>query len=77
MKTRILSSIEHADAYRGYSAAMRLLGSGDGSREALKAIARISSYLYEAGHIHWIALWALPVDEFARAFDSSRSKANA
>ena len=74
MKIKTLTSVQHADAYRGYSAAIRLM---DQIRiEDLKLKSRIVSYLYEAGHVHWLELVKLDCREFAHAFDASRAKAH-
>lgn len=70
-----MTPVEHADAYRGYGRALRILpAGGDGSKEALTLLAHIAHYLYESGHVHWLELWRLPIAEFARAFDDSRAK---
>lgn len=67
-----LSPVEHADAYRSYSAAIQLVSKTP--MQDLKQKSRIVSYLYESGHVHHLILWKLPIEEFARAFDLSRAK---
>jgi len=69
-----LSPTEHADRYRAYSRAMRVLSKLAYTEGAdLKAQSRIMNYLYEEGHKHWVALCALPLSDFAHGFDSSRA----
>jgi len=73
-----LNPIDHADRYRAYSRAMRVLTSLAYAPGAdLKLQSRIMTYLYEEGHKHWVALSKLPIETFARAFDASRAKGGA
>jgi hypothetical protein len=72
MKRKSLTPVDHADAYRAYSAAIRLVSKLPIAD--LKMKSRIVSYLYEAGHVHWIALSKLDCSEFGRAFDISRGR---
>jgi hypothetical protein len=70
--------VDHADAYRGYSRALRILSPlHPEGKEGLTLQAHIATYLYEEGHVHWLALCKLDCADFGRAFDMSRAKAGA
>lgn len=67
---RVLTSVEEASAYRGYSSAIRLVAALPMADLPLRA--RIVHCIYESGHAHWLRLCRLDLSDFAKAFDLSR-----